>query len=559
MFGTIRKHQTWLWAIIITVIIISFVIFFSPYSRMNTARGPVNYGSINGERVNEEDFANAWREVELRLFFMNGRWPEDSDKKDLETEAYKWLLLLQKQRQMGIQIGSEAAAQTAKAMLSQFQRAGISSPAIFEKQVLFQHGLSMSDFERFVRHYLGIQEMIGTVGLGGKLVTPQEARVLYQREHQELETEAVFFSASNYLAKVSASPDTISQFYSNRLASYRLPDRVQVSYVQFEFSNFVAEAKLELSRMTNLDLQIDEAYRKDGTNFLRELKVASLEQARAKVHDLRLKELEAVNARKKAIEFANPLFDMEPVRVENFEKVAKEQGLTVHVSAPFDRENGPKELEAGADFAQRAFGRTPEDPFAGPLIGGNAAYVIAFNKKVPSEIPPLDQIRSQVEADYKEEQAKALARSAGTGFYQTMTNGLAQGKTLSAICADAKLDLVTLPPVSISTRDLPEVEEHLNLNQFKQIAFSTQPGKVSPFQITADGGVILHVKSKLPLDQAKMNATLPAFINYVRQNRQTEAFNEWFSKQAQAGLQNTPVAKPRPAPTLTPGSKTKKS
>ena len=103
MFGTIRKHQTWLWAIIITVIIISFVIFFSPYSKLNSGqRGPVNYGSINGQRISGEDFANAWREVELRLFFMNGRWPEETDKKDLETETYKWLLLVQKQNQMGI-------------------------------------------------------------------------------------------------------------------------------------------------------------------------------------------------------------------------------------------------------------------------------------------------------------------------------------------------------------------------------------------------------------------------------------------------------------------------
>ena len=52
MFGTIRKHQTWLWAVIITVIIFSFVIYFSPYSKMNDSRrGPVNLGSINGERI----------------------------------------------------------------------------------------------------------------------------------------------------------------------------------------------------------------------------------------------------------------------------------------------------------------------------------------------------------------------------------------------------------------------------------------------------------------------------------------------------------------------------
>jgi hypothetical protein len=164
-----------------------------------------------------------------------------------------------------------------------------------------------------------------------------------------------------------------------------------------------------------------------------------------------------------------------------------------------------------------------------------------------------------VVADYKAEQAKALARSAGMEFYQSLTNGLAQGKTLAAMCDAAKFNLVALPPVAISSRDLPGLEDRVTLNQLKQVAFSTPAGKVSSFQVTADGGMILYVKSKLPLDQARMEATLPAFINYVRQNRQSEAFNEWFSKQASTGLRDTPLGQPRPAPTMTPGAKAKKS
>jgi hypothetical protein len=354
-------------------------------------------------------------------------------------------------------------------------------------------------------------------------------------------------------------PEAIALFYTNRLASYRVPDRVQVSYVQFEFTNFLDQAKQELASMTNLDLKIDEAYRQGGTNFLRELNVASLEEARKKLRDLRLKEFQAQFARKRAGEFASPLFDMEPIRVENFEKVAKEQKLTVHVTAPFDREAGPKEFEVGVDFATRAFSRTPEDPFAGPFLGREAAYVIAWNKKLPSEIPPLDQIRSRVVEDFKDDQARSLARQAGMQFYPLLTNGLAQGKTIAAVCTEAKVDLTPLPPVSISSRDLPALEDRIALNQFKQLAFSTKPGQVSPFQPTLDGGIILHVKEKLPLDQARMEATLPAFINYVRQSRQSEAFNEWFSKQASTGLRDTPLGQPKPAPSLTPGAEAKKS
>src|SRR5512137_1170105 len=115
MFGTIRKHQTWLWAIIITLTIISFVIFFSPYSKLSDVRtGPVNLGSINGERISEEDFVKARKEVYLRSFCLSGNWPDDDAKKqggEIERETYQWLLLIQKQKQLGIHIGTDVVAQ----------------------------------------------------------------------------------------------------------------------------------------------------------------------------------------------------------------------------------------------------------------------------------------------------------------------------------------------------------------------------------------------------------------------------------------------------------------
>ena len=563
MIGTIRKHQTWLWAVIITVVIISFVFMFSPYSKMNNAsRGVVNLGSINGERISEQDFINARSEVYLRTFFTTGNWPDEDAKKtggQIERDTYHWLLLIQKQQQLGIHVSTEVVAQAARSMVSQFQRSGITSPEMFIQQVLRPRGFQVDDLERFVRHYMGVQELIGTVALSGKLITPQEARDLFKREHEELVTEAVFFPASNYVASVTVFPDAVTQFYTNRLAVYRIPDRVQVSYVRFDLTNYQAEASQELARMTNMDQQIDEAYRQGGTNFLHEVKAQSVGGAKLKIRDAELKKVEAQMARKKATDFANPLFDTEPLRAENLEKQAKAAGLTARITAPFDSKNGPRELEVGSDFVAKAFARTPEDPFAGPILGMNSVYVIALYKKLPSEIPALDQIREQVVADYKFSQALNLARKAGMDFYPTLTNGMAQGKTVADICASAKHKLVEAPPFSISTRDLPEVEDHLPLNQYKQLVFTTPPGKVSNFQMTTEGGLIVYVKGKLPLDEAKMNTSLPAFINAVRQNRQNEAFNEWFSKEAKKGLADIPAFQQQAPPSLSPGPKAKKS
>jgi hypothetical protein len=56
-----------------------------------------------------------------------------------------------------------------------------------------------------------------------------------------------------------------------------------------------------------------------------------------------------------------------------------------------------------------------------------------------------------------------------------------------------------------------------------------------------------------------MSTGLPVFANYVRQNRQSEAFNDWFRKEAEKGLRDTPLARPAASPSMGSAPKAKKS
>ena len=553
MFGTIRKHQTWLWAVIITLTIISFVIFFSPYSKLNDSRSSrANLGSIGGERITEEQFVQARREVALRYFFMSGgQFPDESARSsgfDIERETYQWLFLVQKQDQLGIHIDQTLAAQFARDMLAQFERQGLSSPQVFVKQVLEPRGLPVAAFEGFVRHYLGIQELIATIGVSGKLITPQEGRDLYVRENEQLAAEVVLFSATNYLASVAVTPEALNQYYTQASANYRLPERVVVNYVKFDQTNFLADAAQEMAKLTNINERLDFIYQQRGTNYYKDLKPAD---AKDKIREEMRKDYAMVTARKKANDFATVLLEMTN-QVDNLALLAKSNNLPVLTTEPFDRQDGPKNLEVGADFATRAFSLNPtNDPYAGPIVGQDGVYVIGFKSKVASVVPPLDQIREKVTADYRQQQAASSARTAAASFYTTLTNGLAQGKAFDAVCAEAKQSPVTLPPFSMSSREVsPQIEEQIPLNQLKQLAFSTAPGKVSNLQFTANGGVVVFVKSKLPVDEAKLKTELPAFLTRARQMRQNEAFNDWFRKEAEKGLRDTPLAQPKPAPSM---------
>lgn len=553
MIGTIRKHSTWLWAIIIAATVVSFVIFFSPYQRFSDrdGRGSGNFGSISGEQISAKSFFDAQREVKLHYFFVYGDWPGPEAARmnfDLDRETYFRLLLIQKQEQMDIHVSTETAAKVAAERLRILNRGKPLPLEVFVSQVLNREGLTAADFERFVRHDIGIQQLMSAHALSGRLVTAQEARVFYERSHTELAVEAVFFSASNYLAGVKIAPEAVAQFYTNQMPRYRLPDRVQVKYVEFLATNHVAEVKKRFAELTNLNEIIEARYQELGTNYFRDAK--SPDEAKEKVRELLFKNETLNEAKKAATEFARGLFDKEPMRAENLDALAKEKGLTVHTSNPFDRDYGPKELNVHPDFTKRAFALSADEPFAGPLPGSDAAYVIAQYKKVPSEIPPLETIRTEVTADYKRSQAVRAAIQAGEAFATALTNGLANGKTFSAVCKEARVQPLSVPPFSLSTRDLPEVEEHVSVNEFKGAAFSTAPGQASGFLPSREGGFVVFVREKLPLDAARMNADLPAFLASLRQERQGEAFNDWFRREADRGLRDTPIFR-RPPPEMT--------
>jgi hypothetical protein len=549
MIGTIRKHSSWLWFIIITATIVSFVFYFAPSQRMgNGGGGSADFGTVYGKKITQDEYLNAKHEVELFYLFRYGVWPEKDPQftaDSMEREIYIRLLLFQKADQMGIEIGDDQVAVAADAMLHSpgLARAlGVNGQSIpldvFVKQILPTEGLTSADFENYARHELVIQQLAQALGLAGRLVTPQEAAEVYQRERRELSAQIVFFSASNYLSQVIATPGAVAQFYTNYLAAYRLPDRVQINYVAFDVTNFFAQSKAEWAK-TNFEEIVKEVYDQNGAQNFPDAKTP--DDAKAKIRDALIRRRALADAGLQANEFATEVFNLSPAKPGNLDTVAKQKGLAVRTTAPFGGEFGPEEFAASPEFIKAALQLNADEPLAGPLAEPDAVYVIALAKQLPSEIPSLDDIRARVAQDYKTHEATSLAQRTGTNFTFRLATGMAAGRTFASICVADGFEVQTLPPFSLSTQKLPELDARIGLDQLKNVALSTTPGQVSGFEPTEDGGFIVYVQSQLPLDPTAMNAEMPQFTASLRRARENEAFNEWLSLEANHELQNTPL------------------
>src|ERR1043166_1281475 len=434
MFCTIRRHQKWLWGIIITVTIISFVVFFSPNSRLPGGReSSANLGSISGKAITPERYRVAYREAQLFYYLHYGRWPETDEMTkqfgyDMDQEVYRRIIIDEKARQLNVRPSPAATADWITRVFTAGTTQPFNQAAVqnFITRTLTPHRVWPEDFYDFARSEVAREQMILTFGLTGRMITPQEGEFLYREQNEPLSAEVALFSASNYLSKVAVTPEALATYYTNRQPDYRVMDRRQVSYVKFEMTNFLAEADQQMAQVTNLAAVLDQEYLRRGANYYKDAKGVPMppEEAKKKIKEEEREQLALLAARKRANALLTALFqeaekeNKKSVSTEDVEKVAASSNLIVQVTPPFEERNGPTDLKVPSTFEHIAFRLGQEGQFVAPqaIAGEDGVYVIALKNQIPWSIPPFEAVREKVTEDYKMAEARKAVVTAESDF-----------------------------------------------------------------------------------------------------------------------------------------------
>src|SRR5881628_3733405 len=154
MFGTIRKHQNWLWACLVAVMSVGLVVVFRPdYFAGGSGGGgrsgsPRDLGSINGQPIAQAEYYDAWKEVKLANFLHGGKWPGNDEvtTRRLDNETISRVFLLHKLKEMDIQASDKTVALMVHEQLHDYPYASL------EQEILRPNGLQIGDYERFARN-----------------------------------------------------------------------------------------------------------------------------------------------------------------------------------------------------------------------------------------------------------------------------------------------------------------------------------------------------------------------------------------------------------------------
>lgn len=542
MFASIRKHQKWLLILIIIVVVISFVIMFSPNVDLDLFAARQNYGTIDGRAVKSDEFMDSMWEAYLACYFQFGRWPDQmGDFYDVDQEARDRIVLNRRVDELGIHVDDETVANWIERTFGGATEEGFQVELLdnFLAGIDRQKGIKRDDFFRFLRNRIALGHLNEVVGVPGSLLGPEEAKKAYISQNMQATASAILFSTSNHIAKLTMDSLALGQYFTNNMATYRIPEQRTVSFVRFSATNFVAKAEEALVAVTNMAQKIDLAYVARAETLLDD-DGEKLPEDKAKE---RIKEGfrddEAWKiAQNSAADFVEQLFEeTDAENLEILENLAAAEGFIVELTSPFNSRTTPKEVSGFSEFRATAFKLSTENPFSSlirdPL--GKAAYVMALRETIPSSNPKLDAVRVRVESAYRRFKLAEMTREEGEAFHAKITAGMQQGKTFDDIVAEEGVEVLTLPVFNKKDTTLPNWDRRLYLFQVISQVFGRQgagmrPGDVSAYTTSESGGFIVYLQALNPAAEEDQEELEEVATN-MRNQRSAQAANAWMQKE----------------------------
>ncbi len=532
MIGTIRKHSSVLWWIVVVVVILSFVAWTGdgPSSFTSVLNGPGGrYGEVDGHRLTQDEIQATYRQLLLQDRLSER--PRSMTDDQRESSAAQLAFIDRKLRSMGIVADDDVLASVIRDAFRDQATGQSTYPTLIERIQAFNG--REEDYLSILRRQVEQSLLVNVLSVPDALITPREAEAEYRRENEQAAASAVFFISTNFLTSVTITPQGLGTFYTNRAQNYRIQEKLVLSYLKFSGTNHLATAEAELAKIPDLTNRLEQAYASRPTNSFVDDQgvVLGKDAALVKLRSDAIRANAAARAAEVATEVYNDLAQINPAKPENLEIVAAKRGLKVEITQPFARGERPFGLDGIADLNTDLQRLTPELPFTEPVTAADGAYIIAVKTRIPSSIPPLKSIEPRVTDDYRRFLALEAARSAGQAFRNTVTNGIAAGKTFTAIAAGQKHAVVDLPPFSPSMTMVPGLPAYADLGSLKDTAFALEPSGVSGFTLSRDGGYVLFLKERKPVADEVLKAGLPAFLVEARGRRSGSPFSQWFTEE----------------------------
>lgn len=231
--------------IVLSLIIITFAFFgINSYMKSGGSDAPA---TVNGEKISQQEFANAMRQQQERVREQAGANfdPALFDKPEIKHMILDSLvnqrLLSSQARSVGLTLSDEQLAQIISGIES-FQKDGIFDKQRYEAALSSQN-MSPLMFESRVREELGTRQLIDAYVKNGYSSQTSADNLIRLNEQQRVVSVAQILP-DTFLKQVKVDDASVKDYYEKNKQEFKRPEQARVEYLIFSVSALESQVKV---------------------------------------------------------------------------------------------------------------------------------------------------------------------------------------------------------------------------------------------------------------------------------------------------------------------------
>ena len=512
MMRLLRKHRQWLMTVI-AILALPFCLYFvkTDYSQLSRSDEFAKVYNRKITMVEAQRNARLYGIAEMLGMdsLAQGLAGGGSDKNKAAMYFVLNLSILQHETaQLGIQPTQSELTDFVRNLRAFRGASGFDSNKYreFTENILPANGFTDAQVEELATYALSFNRIKELVAVGVSL-PDSESRENYELQNGKLFVQAVRIHGGDFAKDIKVTDEDVQKYFEAHKKEFMTEEKRRVEFVALALTD-------EQKKLTGK---------------------------------------ERVDALQKLADRANEFTQALAEKGADFHQVATKFQLPVKATGEFTAAAADAQLKSDPQLSTGAFQLTAQEPNSEAVQTPDGFYVLHLVSVAEARPFSLEEAKGKIVDAIKTTRMREMAMTKGRTLAQELREGLKSGAALPSVLDKAKVKAEKIPPFTLkeafdqsnAIKSEPEAKagsepknnKPKDFNTIANAAAQAQPGEVSEFFPSEDGGTLVFVEKREPPDEAKYREEKAAFDERILRNKREVAFAEWLrDRQRDAGL-----------------------
>ena len=404
MLGIMRKYkQSILIKIVFAVIVFSFIgTIFLVWGRGGDKQsGPSAFAAmVDGDKISLDEFQKSYYRSRSVYEQIYGRSlsPELEKQMGLKKMTIEGLvdnlLIRNEAKRMGISVSKdEVAAEIAK--VPAFQKDGNFNFDQYQ-QTLRANRMTPAAFEDAQQEDLLVQKARTRIKDAAK-VSDQEVLQAFKKQNDKIELQFASFSPADVKGSIKLTDQDLNVYLQDHQANFKTPEQIGIAYA-------LANPARLASNLTVTPEEAQTYYQKNIDRYQGKGGILPFSEVQEKVYADALKQKAAKETYEKVADAINKFRTQSDI-----DAAAAAVGGKAEKTSLFTVQNPAAAIAGETELISRAFA-LKQGELGGPVETSKGIYIVKVTERKPAAVPPLSEIRKEVEQGALVAKAAELAK-----------------------------------------------------------------------------------------------------------------------------------------------------